>query len=867
MSRIASGTQLGPYRVESLIGEGGMGQVYRGVDTRLDRAVAIKVLPSHLSHPQLRERFEREARAISSLSHPHICTLFDVGRQDGIDYLVMEHLEGESLADRLARGALPLEQALRYGAQIAEALANAHRHGVVHRDLKPGNVMITRSGAKLLDFGLAKTASAAVLTPDAPTERHKPLTTEGTVLGTFQYMAPEQLEGQEADARTDIFAFGALLYEMVTGRRAFEGKTRTSVMAAIVERNPPPVAEHQPAAPPVLDAIIQTCLAKDRDERWQSAYDVAKQLRQLPSSTPAASPSRSLFRPALLLAGIAGAAIALAAVLLSKAREEDAAQRSYRLQIPVPLPANAADMSAGEHPAVSPDGQYVAMVVRQSEKRTIWIHDLATGKANPLQGTEDGWNPFWSPDSRHVGFFASGELRRIPISGGPPQKLADAGRVNSGSWGADGTIVFSARGLSRVGASGGPVQSLQLKFDDGAVDPVAPHFVGGTGSVLVSAWRPQRNEGGAYLCSLETNRCRFVMAVDSKVIASGGYLLGVREGVLLAQRFHHEKAAVSGDPIPVAQPVRFFIGTSSAEFSASTDGRVLVYRSPRGISELTIVDRRGETKAKLPPAEAYQFGVRLSPGASKAAVAIMDRRYGTFDLWSYDVDRGTKSRLTINPGEEFRPVWSPDEKTVVFGADWEGPPHLYATTPGGSTRTLIPMSGKIQEPWDWSDDGRYIAYTEEDQKNGWDLLLLTLETMRSTPLLTTPFNEAYADFSPDGAWIAYMSNASGEQEVYVMPIGGGEPSRVSVSGGTMPRWSADGNEIFFRGPGNSIYAARVVSRAPFRTDTPVRLFGDETREWFFDVFPDGQRFLVNSRSPDIAPLEAVINWPAMVTSK
>ncbi|HUO83578.1 MAG TPA: protein kinase, partial [Thermoanaerobaculia bacterium] len=451
--RLQPGVKLGPYEIVSAIGSGGMGEVYRARDTRLDREVAIKVLPDSLSsNPALRQRFEREARAISSLSHPNVCTLFDVGQQDGIDFLVMEYLEGESLAERLAAGPLPLEQVLRRGIEIAEALDRAHRHGVVHRDLKPGNIMLTRSGAKLLDFGLARIVqqneSPRSGLTNLPTEQYqRDLTAEGTVLGTFQYMAPEQLEGTEADARTDIFALGAVLYEMAAGRRAFEGKTKTSLIAAIVDRDPPPISSVQAMTPPALERLVKTCLAKDPDDRWQSAHDVASELRWIlesGSQAGVAAPSAArLSRERIWKAGTI--TMALIAALLAVPLLRSLRERPDPLHLSI-VPPSGTQLELVQDDAgalsVSPDGRFVTFSASEGGQQSLWLRDLRNPIARRLEGTDDASYPFWSPDSRWIAFFAHEKLRKIDIAGGPPVTIAEAPNGRGGSWSKTGVIVF-----------------------------------------------------------------------------------------------------------------------------------------------------------------------------------------------------------------------------------------------------------------------------------------------------------------------------------------------------------------------------------------------------------------------------------------
>src|SRR5438552_802934 len=541
---IAAGTRLGPYEVVAPIGAGGMGEVYRGTDTRLDRVVALKILPSHLSsNPELRERFDREARAISSLSDPHICTLYDVGHQDGTDYLVMEFVEGESLAERLNKGPLPMEQVFRYGIEIAEALDKAHRHGIVHRDLKPSNIMITKSGAKLLDFGLAKMAmqeSPIVQLSHLPTAQRQ-LTQEGTILGTFQYMAPEQLEGLEADARTDIFAFGNVLYEMATGRRAFEGKTKTSLIAAIVDRDPPAISSILPMTPPAFERVVKTCLAKDPDDRWQSARDVANELRWIQKAGPIVPVVRKT-REWIAWSVAAVAILAAAAFAYLHYRAE--VPQTIQSAILPPEKANFSFTPPTGGMAISPDGRRIVFRVNSDGKTMLWVRSLNGSAAQSLLGTEEATFPFWSPDSRFIAFFAGGKLKKIDANGGPSQPICPVTpQARGGSWNTDGVILLcggTREPVSKVAAEGGAPQPV-TKLKKGecshrwpSVLPDGRHFL-----YFAQAWTGQPSDRDkTYIGSLDSAEERPLLSSSGPAIyAPPGYIVFVRERMLLAQRF------------------------------------------------------------------------------------------------------------------------------------------------------------------------------------------------------------------------------------------------------------------------------------------------------------------------------------------
>ena len=586
---LSAGSRLGPYEILSPLGAGGMGEVYKARDTRLERTVAVKVLPSHMSaSPEVRQRFEREARTVSQLSHPHICALYDVGRENDVEYLVMEYLEGETLSDRLAKGPLPLEQTLRYGVEIADALDKAHRQGIVHRDLKPANVMITKSGVKLLDFGLAKAMAPAKpqssLT-SLPTQQG--LTQEGTILGTFQYMAPEQLEGKEADARTDIFAFGCVLYEMATGRKAFSGASHASLITAIMSTEPPPISSALPMSPPALDRVVKKCLAKDPEDRWQNASDLGSELKWIGESgsqTGVATPvsPRRLTRERLAWA------VAILALLLAGVAVFRSGRGTTGFAIPMRSSIILTDKSALRSIALSPDGTRLAFVARDSAgKNLLWIRPLDSLAAQPLLGTENPSFPFWSPDGRSLGFFADGKLRRIDASGGPPRTLGDAPVPRGGSWSREGVILFSPvvdGPLYRVSASGGLATAVtQLDRSRGESTHRWPFFLpdGRHFLYLVASFGSgeEKERMGIYVRSLDSKEERLIVVAKSTLAyAAPGFVLFRRERHLVAQPFDARSLRITGDPFLVAENIQYFPQTSGALFSVSENG-LLVYQT------------------------------------------------------------------------------------------------------------------------------------------------------------------------------------------------------------------------------------------------------------------------------------------------
>ena len=876
---LRSGTKLGPYEIESPLGAGGQGEVYRARDTRLDRTVAVKVLPSHLSSdPNLLQRFDREARTISSLSHPNICPLYDVGSQDGTSYLVMEYLEGETLADRLRKGPLPLDQVLKYGIEICDGLEKAHRSGVIHRDLKPGNIMLTKSGAKLLDFGLAKPALPASppssgLTQTLVTPQH-PLTTEGMVVGTFQYMSPEQVEGTEADARSDIFALGAVLYEMVTGKRAFEGKTTASTIAAILAADPPPISSVQPLSPPALEATVKSCLAKDPDERLQTAHDVKLQLKWITetassSRLPAASPTaRALDRVGWLVAGL------LLLLLLGGAsawwlRGRETPPAMY-FNSSVPFPTN--------YVALSPDGRMLALVgySDQANKNVIWIHQVGGRGATVLPGTEGGTYPFWSPNGRSLGFFADGRLKTIDVaSGRSAQVLADAPFGRGGAWNRDGVILFTPdawSGLYRISSSGGT--PVVVTKPDVALDQVShrwPVFLpdGRHFLYLACNFSGRLDKNMIIVGSLDSDEKRLIVSASTNAVyADPGYLLYWRDNALVAQRFDLRNYALAGEPRIVNDAVQYFPQTNLAVFAVA--GKMLVAQTAAGKgvnkSQLIWFDRHGKQMGTVGPPQLVA-NPKLSPDGRRVAVDQTDTDGRHVNIWIHELTGDAASRLGFGPWLEQVTVWSPDGKQVLYTSNEKLFFSLYLKNADGSgaAQSVLDFGSPQQGPWDWSRDGRYVLARKERE-----LWYMTMPDRQTRPLLQSQWLIRNAQFSPDGKLVAYASSETGNWEVYVSPFPGfGSKWQVSRGGGEEPRWRRDGKELYYLAPDGRLMAADVKTGAGFEAGSPVTLFLTHPRQpisamdfFSYDVTGDGQKFLVNTKvdTSNSAPLSVILNW-------
>ena len=892
---LLTGTKLGPYEIVAPLGAGGMGEVYRARDTRLGREVAIKVLPTHLAeNSEAKQRFEREARAVSSLSHVNICALFDVGSQNGADYLVMEYLEGETLAKRLEKGPLKMEEVQRIGIEIAEALEKAHRQGVVHRDLKPANVMLTKAGAKLMDFGLAKpsvamTAASDLLTPSGPTmsvaaltAATSPLTQKGMIVGTFQYIAPEVLQGKEADARSDIFSLGCVLFEMATGKRAFEGKSQLSVFTAILENEPPLVSSQQPVAPKALDEIVKNCLAKDPEERISSAHDVKLQLRALELRTASgviAAPAKTGIdrRVQNILLG-AGTLALLAAALLGYAlggRKNDGG--ALRLQIAPPEKMKFVDTGdTGGMAELSPDGSKLAFSAEgEGSRKALWVRSLDSFAAQRLEGTDDAAHPFWSPDGRYIGFFAKGKLNKVLASGGPVMALAAADNPRGGTWCSNDVIVYAGNfqsGLMKVNASGGaPTEATKLDPTKHSTHrwpwclPDGKHFIylatnhqGGTPA-----------ENGIYYAGLDGKDVHQVVSSDAGAQTADGYLLYHTQATLMAQGFDAGNGRLTGEPIAILDKLKFDTGVWRALFTAAQNGRVAYFTGGDTAvgTQLVKYDRSGKALKVLGELGSY-MDPTYSPDGKRLAFLTGDPLW---NVWIMDLERGSRTRVTFDPTIKIRPTWSPDGKTIAYSTRMNGQKSVIRSKPAngmGAERTLVDEKDYSVDHPKYSPDGKYMVYMRlqgagpgaimaQPLAGGEPITVLNAAGLQSTlPVFS---------LSPNGKWIAYTSTENGNYEVYVAPFPKGEGKwQVSNGNATAPAWRRDSKELYYLTIGGDLYATEIGETGnELQIGTPKLLFRADIAPMgsLYDVAQDGQSFVIEvTAQGSQTPLNFVTDW-------
>jgi len=891
------GTRLGPYEIVSAIGAGGMGEVYKATDTRLSRTVAIKVLPQgFVADAEMKQRFDREAQTIASLKHPNICVLHDIGADNGVDFLVMEFLDGETLGERIKRGPIPLDEALEVAVAITDALDKAHRQNVVHRDLKPSNVMLTQSGPKLLDFGLAKTGAA----PDAQALKSG-LTTPGMLIGTLQYMAPEQLEGGEADARTDIFALGVLLHEMVSGKKVFEGKSRVLLMSAIATSEPPPLSASEPSTPPALDHVVRTCMAKDPADRWQTARDLLAELQAIATGADegfvaAASAARrkSSFLPRVLAATALLAGVALSVPASLHLRGE-APPDELRFRVPIQLSAQPSLVNLGgvaasalfrpESFAVSPDGRRLAFIARAgaSDPWLMFVRPLGSVAPQPLPGTEDASQAFWSADDRSIGFVAGGRLKKVEAAGGPPQDLCAVTDFFGGTWNREGTILFgSPKGLFKVPAEGATPPELITTVEASEGGHYWPHFLPDGQHYLYTVWGAA-DARAIYLGVLGSKDKTKVLAVDSdaayvEAANDSGYLVFHRDDSVYAQVFDPKTFKLSGEPTRVAVQMTFDSSAGRGHFSVSRNGALAYFQNSGGAAtgggpqsdqaewHLAWVGRTGQIIETPGPTALYR-GAEVGPDTKRIVVHKHEKNGG--DIW-VEEPTGEEKRLTWDAAQHnASPIWSPDGKSVVFSSVRNGKVGLYQTLSDGSgTQDLLFESDVPKAPMSWSPDNKFIVFGVQDPKTGADLWLLTLADKKAVPFIATPYMETHAQISPDGKWIAYTSNSQGnrrEIHVQAFPTLAGH-YQPSTAGGDWPRWRKDGKELFFHSLGVTASPSLVSAQAPvgplysvtvtvtgtsFSSSPPTEALtfralnfphpgGDYST---YSVSPDGQRFL------------------------
>jgi eukaryotic-like serine/threonine-protein kinase len=881
---VPAGTRFGPYEVVAALGAGGMGEVYKARDTRLERTVAIKILPEMLAcDPHYRERFEREALAISHLDHPHICPLYDVGNEGGTAFLVMQYLEGETLADRLKRGALPLDLALGFAIQIADALDKAHRTGTIHRDLKPANIFLTKAGAKLLDFGLAKIGAAPIAATSTLPTQPPDLTAPGTILGTIAYMAPEQLEGKEADARADIFAFGAILHEMTTGRKAFEGRSQASLVAAIMQADPPAISTLQPSAPPLLDHIVSRCLAKDRDDRWQTASDLLRELTWIARGMPGLSArsatataavatrwKRVAFASSLVAASLAVFVAYLFGRPASVSPDGSVHSRPVRVSIAPPDDARFSSVQL----ALSPDGTNVAYIALAGQQRQLWVYSVVSGDSHLLTASQNATFPFWSADSEHLGFFMNEGLQRIDAAGGPIQNVATIQTFRGGAWSDQGILLFAGRdtpGIYRLAASGGtPVPVTRLDPAREEMVHAHPRFLPGGKQFLYWA-RSRRSEfTGVYLRSLDVDdRKLLVQTATHAEYVAPGFLLFVRDSILLAQRLDLSRRELQGDPVPVVQDVNVNIDNGGSAFSVSRDGSLL-YHATQIQAALKWLDRQGHVIDTLTPHAMFR-DVELSPDSRTALVRMMPKETTEAgDLWTIDVSRGIGSRVT-HGADSLNARWARDGDHVFFDAHHSAVEGIYRKRSDGtgSDELVWKTTGTLA---DVSRDGRLIVedghscIVVDPDKHAPTTLIADLgRTEGITSGLSTAKN--CGRLTEDMRVIAYTLDVSGQPEVYVAPFPEGTPRvQVSRDGGREPRWRKDGRELFYLSSDGTVTSVTLTLTPTLQVSAPRALFqgGPLTSGPApgYSVSNDGQRFLMVDPvgDPRADALILIVGW-------
>ena len=878
--QLAPGARLGPYEITAAIGEGGMGQVYKARDTRLDRTVAIKILPALLAADrQFRERFDREARAISQLDHPHICPLHDVGEQDGTAYLVMPLLDGETLEQRLQRGALRLLEAVQIATQVADALSRAHSVGIIHRDLKPANIMLTKAGARLLDFGLAR-VGPGVEPPGATQTQTARLTSQGTIIGTFHYMAPEQIEGLEGDVRTDVWGFGCVLYEMLTGCKAFDSKSAAGVLGNILNARVPPVRDRQPAISRAIDHIVQRCLEKDPDARWQSMADLSHELRWASvAEDDCAAPPRSIWKhPAVYLAGLAFAAGGFALsrfTLPSAAIPMSGPVMKLAFVAPAGLTFTPFGANGNPHYALSPDGSRIAYVAAAAGRApSLWVQRLDSRAPQEVPGSSDAGGPFWSSDSRFIGFFSEGKLRRAGLASEQSQVLATTDAL-SGTWSGEVILLGSGIGpIIRTSASGGqssPVTTVEA----GDVGHRWPQFLADGRHFTYSLTR----SGDARIAALDSTASSTLVASASTVVpfdSSHVLFVAPQSTTLRAQELDLASLKLTGAPRDVAESVRSLPGSGYPPASVSNTGLLAYWDGTSVATALTWYDRNGATLVGLPvPEDPANF--EISPDGRRLVYQRSIPAGG--GIWVMDMG-GVTSRLPVSTPGPVRPIWARDGASIAFSATASTGITLGRRALSGAGREQV--FGEVALPDrgntgaanfyanDWSGDGRVALVSVTQPETGRDILLFSTETSRATAFVQAAAAQVQPRFSPDERWVAYTSNETGRWEVFVDRFpGAGVHQQVSYGGGAHPVWRRDGKELFYAAPDGKLMAVTVTPGDRWVPAASRPLFATRMRPLYppypyaFDVSPDGQRFLIKEVRPGTgAVISLITDWRA-----
>ncbi|MBZ5589864.1 MAG: serine/threonine-protein kinase [Acidobacteriia bacterium] len=889
---LQEGARLGSYQIVSPLGVGGMGVVYRAKDTRLGRDVALKFLPPDFAEdPERHARFEREAKLLASLNHPHIAVLFGLEHLDGHHALAMELVEGEGLDERIGRGAIPMEEAIAIAVQVADALEAAHEKGIVHRDLKPANVRVRPDGTvKVLDFGLAKSwdeqASSSDLAFSPTITGHH--TRAGVILGTAAYMSPEQARGKPVDKRADIWAFGCLVYEMLTGAKTFGGDTVTDVIAAVVTRDPDWGAL-PPAVTPGVRQALQRCLEKDLKRRFRDIGDARFELEEgmrlsgaeAPSPTPTPTVAVQPLRRSALPWIAAGLGLALAAGFATAyLRTASARPRVVRSYVLPPDKTHFTFGGATGGAVLSPDGtRIVVAATDDAGKMLLWLRPLDSLTAQPLEGTDGGSYPFWSPDSRFVGFFVPGKLKKIDILGGPPQTVCDASSGRGGTWSQESTIVFAPDvygGLRRVASAGGTSAAItepdrprgQTSQRWPVFLPDGRRFIYWAGNPTASAQETK----GIYVGTLDEKGQQFLLQADSDALfAPPGYLLYLREQSLMAQPFDPGSLKVKGEAFPVAEDVASPESYRLGRFSVSQDRNLVYLTGQSDQARVVWMNAVGQQTGTVGE-PSIVGGIKLSPSGQTLAEILQEPQTKNVDVWLVDLARGVKTRFTFDPGADFDPVWSPDGGRIAWSSNSKGHFDLYAksSTGAGEPEELLVSDGD-KYCTDWSRDGRFLAFSQLDPKGvtGADIWVLPLFGDRKPyPFLATKFNEGNGMFSPDGRWLAYQSNESGRPEIYITPFPqGGGKWQVSQGGGVTASWKVDGQGLYFATPDGRLMEASVGSKGPaVEVGTPheyskAMMAAPNPGAWSYAVAPKGDRVLVvQSEKSSAVPLTLVTNW-------